>query len=122
PHPSAVNPCRDHTIGRESTPPQPRRLVVNRYIASQPYWVLASGEPVPAREADTAVENCVACSTAGPSSVGTYMRNAASTRVPAIGAKEISISRCSIRYLIAYRAGRCPAIGRYVTLQTTTGP
>ena len=103
-------------------PAAPPKLVVNRYIPSQLYWVLASGRLVPAREAETAVVNWVACSIAGPISVGTNKRNAASTRVPAIGAYQISMSRCSIRYLIANRPGRCPAIGRYATLQTTTGP
>src|SRR6266536_6402301 len=92
-----LNLCPHHTIMPESTPRLRLKLVVNRYIPSQCYWVLRSEKPVSAREAETAVVNWVAWSTAGPIGVGTYMRNGASTRVPAIGANQISMSRCSIR-------------------------
>src|SRR5438874_11409811 len=98
--PQPLIPART-TRSRGSQPRRsPRKVAINRYIASQSYWVFASDGPVPARGAGAAIENCVACSTAGPIGVGTYMRNAASTRVPAIGAKEISMSRCSIKYWI----------------------
>lgn len=45
--------------------------------------------------------NWVASSTAGPSRVGTWIRYGTKMRVPTIGASQISMSRCSIRYLIA---------------------
>ena len=45
--------------------------------------------------------NFVASMTPVPIGVGITMRNGASTRVPAIGANQISISLCAARYLIA---------------------
>ena len=49
--------------------------------------------------------NWVACITPRPSGVGMLMRNGTTTRVPATGANQISMSRWAIRYLIAGRSG-----------------
>src|ERR1051326_2788589 len=72
----AINFCPHHRRASESTPPPVRNRVLNRYIASQCYWVFASVAPVPTREADTPLVNWVACSPPGPISVGRYMRYA----------------------------------------------
>lgn len=49
--------------------------------------------------------NWVASSAARPIGVGTVTFKGASTRVPAIGASQTSISRCAAMYLIAARSG-----------------
>jgi hypothetical protein len=51
------------------------------------------------------VLNWVASSTAVPSGVGMVMRNGTTMRVPAIGAKAISMLRWAVRYLITARSG-----------------
>ena len=50
-------------------------------------------------------DEAVASSMAGPSGVGTFSQNGTRTRVPAIGAKAISMLRWAARYLITGRSG-----------------
>src|SRR4029453_8422111 len=52
----------------------------------------------------------------------TDIRNGANRRVSATGARAISISRPSERYLTSGVDARCPAIGSYPAEHTTTGP
>jgi hypothetical protein len=51
------------------------------------------------------VTKLVASSMAGPSGVGTFSQNGTRMRVPAIGAKAISMLRWAARYLITGRSG-----------------
>ena len=51
------------------------------------------------------VMNSVACSIAVPSGVGITIRNGTRMRVPATGAKAISMLRWAVRYLITARSG-----------------
>src|ERR1700730_5322440 len=51
------------------------------------------------------VMNCVASSMAVPSGVGITIRNGTRMRVPATGAKAISMLRWAARYLITGRSG-----------------
>src|ERR1700730_16550710 len=49
--------------------------------------------------------NCVASSTPGPNGVWSDRRYGTTTRVPAIGASQTSMSRWAIKYLIPGRSG-----------------
>src|SRR6185436_15132341 len=51
------------------------------------------------------VKKLVASSIAGPSGVGTFSQNGTRIRVPATGAKAISMLRWAARYLITGRSG-----------------
>lgn len=75
--------------------PQQRRLLRLRH----PYCVFATlgGWAV--------VMKLVASSIAGPSGVGTFSQNGTKIRVPATGAKAISMLRWAARYLITGRSG-----------------
>src|SRR5262249_20784953 len=68
------------------------------------------------------VTNSVASRTARPRGVGSDILYGTTTRVPAIGASQISMSCWAARYLIAGRSGTWPATGTNRTPHTATGP
>src|SRR5262249_9784434 len=70
----AVNFCPDHRMASESIRRRRQNALSTAALRRTDYWVFVSGTAAPAREAETPVVNCVACSTAAPTSVGMNMR------------------------------------------------
>jgi hypothetical protein len=70
-----------------------------RTLIANPQFVFAT------RGGVAMVMNWVASSMAGPSGVGTFMRNGTRIRVPATGANAISMLRWAARYLMTGRSG-----------------